>query len=118
MLTANEIVSTLQRYRSCWFDLGGRGEVYIRRSHRLLDGKPRRCLDLANVEVKADQRKQGVFSDALALCEVAATRLQYDCVYVEAVGETFLTHALGRRGYTLHLICDGLQVDAFKRIGD
>lgn len=74
-------------------------EVYVRKGvHFIADlGKPVRCLDVANIEVEEDQRRQGVFKTWLKKAEQICP---FECVYIENVQNPVLHDFLVQTGYT------------------
>jgi hypothetical protein len=115
ILTSDEIVTTLRRYRRAWFDLNGRGAIYLRSGWRNADGAQYTTITIANVEVIERERRNGVFSDAVAVVERAARKALVHAVFIESVTNPIVSDALARRGYTIWER-DGMQVDAYKVI--
>ncbi|MGP8442374.1 hypothetical protein ACT2E5_09595 [Burkholderia vietnamiensis] len=113
-----------------WFNLGGRGELYLRRSRRILENEECEGLDIANVGVKKKYRRNGVFSNAVSVVEEAAARMALGYVHVEAIMNPVLIPALQKRGYTVRRTRRGPvnvgefvlpaqpdEIDAYKLIG-
>jgi len=99
-----EVVSVkevLSNPASLWFTLGVRGSVYLRRSTKTLENEERDGLVIANVFVRKDYRRRGVFSNAVAVVEEAAARMALGFVFVEAIENPVLIPALERLGYTI-----------------
>jgi hypothetical protein len=86
---------------SRWFDLEGRGQVYLRRSIRVLEDKRRAGLDFATVSVRKEFRRRGVCARALSIVEDAALSMQLEFVFVESIQNPIIVHMLERRGYTI-----------------
>lgn len=81
--------------RNCWLK-SPYGEIYVRKSSRLIDGVVTPMMDIANIEIFAPHQRKGVFRDFLNFVEQHNPR---GGVYVELVGPKFLADALQRRGY-------------------
>jgi hypothetical protein len=69
--------------------------VYVRRGFHNLDGKPRICLDIANVTVFEEQ--QGTWTEFAAK---AHEMNPWDCTFVECVHNEHLASWLLRSGFT------------------
>lgn len=74
-------------------------EVYVRKAvHFITDlGKPVYCLDIANIEVEENSRRQGVFKAWLKKAEQVCP---LECMYIENVQNPVLHDFLIREGYT------------------
>lgn len=68
--------------------------VYVRRGMHSIEGKPRICLDIANVTVHEEQ--QGTWTD---FCWKAQEMNPWDCLYVECVHNEHLATWLLRNGF-------------------
>jgi hypothetical protein len=100
-LEAASIVRALSKQNRQWIDLAGRGEIYLRRAAMELHSRERSGLAIANVGVKVEYRRQGVFSNAVKVVERAAALMGLECVYVEDILNPVLVPALEERGYTI-----------------
>lgn len=119
MLTSDCIIDTLTRHRRAWFDLDGRGAVYLRDGNRAINGDFVSSLTLANVNVLESCRRCGVFSETVALLERTARELGREIVYVESITNPIVRDALERRGYRLCFavsIGEASTLDAYKVI--
>lgn len=100
-LDAVVITETLSRCDRHWFNLAGRGEIYLRRSTLVLEGASRYGLEIANVGVRERYRRQGVLSNAVGMVEEAAAHMGLGYVLVENILNPVLVPALEKLGYTV-----------------
>ncbi|MGF6664084.1 GNAT superfamily N-acetyltransferase [Paraburkholderia atlantica] len=75
--------------------------MYLRQSTLVLEGESRCGLDIANVGVREQYRRQGVLSNAIDIVEEAAARMGLGYVLVEHILNPVLVPALERRGFTI-----------------
>ena len=113
-MDSSDVVRAMKLHDRMHFDLSGCGTVYLRRSVRMCDCV-RHSLDIADISVIESQRRRYIFSETVAIVEVAAKRLGR-CVWVDCIHNDIVTTALERRGYTIVRTVGGLQVDAYKVI--
>lgn len=84
--------------RNVW--LRGDGiEIYVRKGVHA--NYPGACLDIANVSVRDELQRQGIFSRWLAEAETLA-RSRFEYVYIENVMNEFLPAFLVKQGYIVH----------------
>ncbi|MGF6465264.1 N-acetylglutamate synthase-like GNAT family acetyltransferase [Paraburkholderia youngii] len=75
--------------------------MYLRQSTLVLEGESRCGLEIANVGVREQYRRQGVLSSAICIVEEAAARMGLGFVFVESILNPVLVPALERRGFTI-----------------
>ena len=59
--------------------------VYVRKTHRKADGELILAIDLANIEVDDEHRREGIFKQALAILKEEAKNAGYRMLYCENV---------------------------------
>jgi hypothetical protein len=129
-LEVDAIKEVLSEPDAQWFDLGGRGCVYLRRSTLTLENQKLDGLTVANVGVEKEHRRKGVFSNTVAVVEEAAALMALGFVFVEAILNPVLVPALEKRGYAIRRTTHGPvalgdlilpappdDIDAYKLIG-
>jgi len=84
--------------RQAWITLP-QGEVYLRKSPRLLEGNKRNALVLANIEIKLNRQQQGFGSKFLAEFETVGLSPAFGACYVENIFSPILRGMLERRGF-------------------
>jgi hypothetical protein len=84
--------------RQAWITLP-QGEVYLRKSPRLLEGNMRNALVLANIEIKLNRQQQGFGSKFLAEFETVGLSPPFGACYVENIFSPILRGMLERRGF-------------------
>lgn len=84
--------------RQAWVTLP-QGQVYLRRSPRLLEGRERNALVLANIEIKLNRQQQGFGSKFLAEFETVGLSPAFGACYVENIFSPILRGMLERRGF-------------------
>lgn len=99
MIDAAAIVAAMEGRRNATLDLGGKGRLYVRRSHRFVEGRAVACLDLADIEVWEAHRRQGLAAAVIEAAQQAAAIMGMQAVYAESVINTAMQGALLRRGY-------------------
>jgi GNAT superfamily N-acetyltransferase len=98
---ADVVLKALSRNDRHWFDLAGRGGIYLRRSKMVLKNEERHGLHIVNVGVSEEYRRQGVFSSAVGVVEEAAAHMNVGYVFVETILNPVLVPALKKLGYTV-----------------
>ena len=88
--------------RQAWITLP-QGEVYLRRSPRLLEGNKRNALVLANIEIKLNRQQRGFGSKFLAEFETVGLSPAFGACYVENIYSPVLRGMLERRGFLVYL---------------
>lgn len=73
--------------------------LYVRIGPRACNGQALQALVLADVNVRADQQRQGVFSTLLSRLEHEVPTLGLQAVVVENVVNQYLRQYLERQGY-------------------
>lgn len=112
---AAAIVTRLAKCRAGWFSIDGKGEIYLRRAPlRLVDNRVVKSLDVANVEVVPEHRRQRVLTGAMREIERAAELLGADCVFVENIHNPIALAAVVKCGYTP--LVAGYETHAYKCI--
>jgi GNAT superfamily N-acetyltransferase len=96
-MTLNEFF--ISPVRNAWVDLDVPASLYLRKAHRLIDGRMQFTLDLATVEVSEECQGTGVFTRLLDLLEKHTVDGSFDALYVENILEPRLVPFLERRGY-------------------
>ncbi|KAB0657138.1 hypothetical protein [Burkholderia diffusa] len=100
-----QVLSSNRRRK--WFDLCGQGEMYLRRSRLLLAEEEREGLVIANIRVKENCQRKGVFSNAVAVVEEAVAHMGLSYVFVEVIVNPVLIPALEKRSYTIRRTKNG-----------
>lgn len=115
--SASEIARVLPKLRRSHFNLDAYGYVYLRLALRTIDGIGIRTLDLADVDVHEEARRNRIFTHALDVIELAAELLECDAVYVQSIVNPIVARTLEKRGYSLcigFIVGEATALDAYK----
>jgi len=95
----NEIRDFLQSgKRNCWIESGDLS-VFVRRGFHLIDHEIKNCFDIANINVDAEKRGQGIFTKWLSIAEAEAAQSGLAIIYIENLLNERLQHSLCGLGY-------------------